>query len=98
MMPQTDEMVSEAKSIVREADVCGGVPTLEGTRIRVSDVVVAYDHQGLSPDEVAAEFEGLKVQDVHSALAFYHARPEEIREEIRERERRYDREQRQADR
>lgn len=79
-------MASEAKPVVRDPDVCGGSPTLEGTRIRVSDVVVAYDHHGLTPEEIVGEFPSLSLQDVHTALAYYHSRPEEVRAEIRERE------------
>jgi uncharacterized protein (DUF433 family) len=83
-MPET----AEARSVVSDDDVCGGFPRLEGTRIRVSDVAVAYDHHGLSPEEIVREFPALRLQDVHAALAHYHANAEEIRTEIREREER----------
>lgn len=78
-------MASDAKRVVTDASVCGGAPTLEGTRIRVSDIVVAYDLHDLSPEEIVGEFPSLRLQDVHAALAHYHSHPEEIREEIRER-------------
>lgn len=86
MTARLDEMISEARAVVRDPEVCGGVPILEGTRIRVSDVVVAYDHHELTPEEIAGEFPTLEIQDVHSALSYYHARPLEIRAEIQERE------------
>lgn len=82
-MPRPD---AEARDVVEDPEICGGAPILEGTRIRVSDVAVAYDHHDLSPEEIVLEFPTLRVQDVHAALACYHARPEAIREEIRERE------------
>lgn len=82
-MPRPD---AEARDVVEDPEICGGDPTLEGTRIRVSDVVVAYDHHDLSPEDIVLEFPTLRVQDVHAALACYHARSEAIREEIRERE------------
>lgn len=33
------EDVTEARTVVQDEEVCGGDPTLDGTRIRVSDVV-----------------------------------------------------------
>ena len=38
-----------AKKIVEKKGTCGGAPILNGTHIRVSDIVVEYDHRGLSP-------------------------------------------------
>lgn len=81
-MPET----AEARSIVTRDDVCGGVPILQGTRIRVSDVAVAYEDHGLTPEEIVAEFPALRVQDVHAALAYYHAHARVIRREIQDRE------------
>lgn len=86
MTRQMGKPASEIKSVVKDPAICGGVATLEGTRIRVSDVVVAYDYHDLTPEEIASEFPALGLQDIHAALAYYHSRPEEIREEIRERE------------
>lgn len=79
-------MTSDAKRVVSDPEVCGGAPRLEDTRIRVSDIVVAYDYQALSPEEIVAEFPALRLQDVHAALAYYHERPGEIRAELGERE------------
>lgn len=78
--------VVEARKVVKDADVCGGDPTLEGTRIRVSDIVVAFEHRGWSPEEIVREFPSLHIQDIHAALTYYYERPHEIREEIRNRE------------
>lgn len=85
-----DEMVSDARAVIRDVETCGGVPILEGTRIRVSDVVVAYDHHELTPEEIVGEFPRLEIQDVHSALAYYHSHPAVIRSEIEEREETFD--------
>ena len=38
-------IIQHAKDIVEKKDVCGGAPTLEGTRIRVSDIVIEYEHK-----------------------------------------------------
>mgnify|MGYP001612561287 CR=1 FL=1 len=79
------ELEIQARKIVRKEGTCGGVPILEGTRVRVSDVVVHYDFKGKSPEKVAEEF-SLSVADVFSALTYYFEHPGEIREEIRVRE------------
>ncbi len=75
-----------ARDIVENKSVCGGVPVLEGTRIRVSDIVIEYEHKGLSPEEIATEFPTLSVADVFSALKYYYEHPQKIREEIEKRE------------
>lgn len=74
--------VAEAKDVVKDPDVCGGDPTLQGTRIRVSDVVEGYEHRGLSPEEIVGELSSLTLADVFAALTYYHEHPEEIREEL----------------
>lgn len=81
-MPQLE---IQARKIVRKEGTCGGVPILEGTRVRVSDVAVHYDFKGESPEQVAEEF-SLSVADVFSALTYYFEHPNEIREEIKDRE------------
>ncbi len=76
------------KKIVEKKGTCGGVPILEGTRIRVSDIAIEYDHRGLSPEEIASEF-SISAADVFSALKYYYEHPLEIRKEIKDREERF---------
>ncbi len=64
--------------------VCGGKPCVAGTRIRVQDVMVWHELQGLTADEIVAQFPQLTLADVHAALAYYHDHREEIRREIRD--------------
>jgi uncharacterized protein (DUF433 family) len=74
--------------IVTTPGVLGGKPRIEGRRIGVLHVVDRI-HGGRTPDEVASMFE-LSLGEVHSALAYYHEHPEEmraLRERIAERER-----------
>jgi uncharacterized protein (DUF433 family) len=56
-----------------------GVPTpvLRGTGIRVRTVVVAARQWGLSPEQIAAEYD-LTVSQVEEALAFYEAHRTEV--------------------
>ena len=64
--------------------VCGGKPCVAGTRIRVWDIHVWHDLQGLSPAEIIADFPRLSVADVYAALAYYHDYREEIEQQARE--------------
>jgi uncharacterized protein (DUF433 family) len=52
-------------------------PVLRGTGIRVQTVVVAAQEWGLSPAQIAAEYDLTEVQ-VKDALAFYEAHRQEI--------------------
>jgi uncharacterized protein (DUF433 family) len=66
--------------------VCGGKARIAGHRIRVQDVVVWHEYQGLSPDEIVAQFPQIALADVYAALAYYHDHREEIHREMEEAE------------
>jgi uncharacterized protein (DUF433 family) len=71
--------------IVRDDDVMGGDPRLEGHRIsvlQVADLVLDADH---SPEYVADQL-GLTLAEVHAALSYYYDNPSEM-ESVRERHR-----------
>ena len=85
------DKVQKARQIVQDDAICGGDPTLDGTRIRVSDVVVQAEYQDKTPEEIVSSFPALSVQDVYAALTYYHERPTQIRQEIRSREERLNR-------
>lgn len=82
-MPQLE---IQARKIVRTEGVCGGVPILEGTRIRVSDIVIQHEHFKHSPEEITADFPALSIADIYAALTYYYEHPREIRDEIKARE------------
>lgn len=65
---------------------CGGKPHIAGHRIRVQDIVIWYEHQGMSPDEIVYHYPSITLADVHAALAYYYDHIEEIRQHIRESE------------
>ena len=71
------------RAIVHDADVLGGAPRLAGTRIGVIHVLRRYEG-GEVPEEIAADYDGVSVADVHNALAYAFDGPEEIRELERE--------------
>jgi uncharacterized protein (DUF433 family) len=72
--------------IVSTPEVLGGKPRIEGRRIGVLHVVDEIQ-SGRTPEEVTTQFD-LTLGEVHTALAYYHEHPEEmrkLREQIAER-------------
>jgi len=63
--------------IAKDPDTCGGLPRIEGTRIRVLDIV-ALHHRGLSPAEILDSYDHLTLAQVHSALAYYYDHKDEV--------------------
>ena len=73
--------------ITRDPAVCSGAPCVEGTRIRVVDVVSLHE-DGLSPGEIVRQFPSLKnAAEVYAALLYYHDHRDEIEADLREEER-----------
>lgn len=66
--------------------VCGGKPRIAGHRIRVQDIVIWHEHNGMSPDEILLHYPSITLSDIYAALAFYHDHREEIRQQIAESE------------
>lgn len=64
--------------------VCGGKPRIAGHRIRVQDIVIWYERQSLTPNEIVHQFPSITLADIHAALAYYYDHIEEIRQHIRE--------------
>jgi uncharacterized protein (DUF433 family) len=73
--------------IVKTKGVVGGKARIAGTRIRVMDVVVWYEHSHWSVKRILKEFPTITAADVHAALAYYHDNREEIEESFRAAER-----------
>ena len=68
--------------IVSTPGTCGGKPRIAGTRIRVKDVVLWHQHQGLAPAEIVSRWPHLTLAAVYAALAYYHDHREELNAEI----------------
>lgn len=73
--------------IVRTDDVMDGQPRIEGRRISVVQIAEWILDQGMSPEEVSAEFD-LDLADIFRALAFYYDNVDEMQEVKRERQQR----------
>jgi uncharacterized protein (DUF433 family) len=67
--------------IVRTPGVRGGKARIDGTRICVVDVAIAYQ-QGHRPEEIQTCFSSrpLTLAEVMSALAYHYDHPEELEE------------------
>lgn len=77
--------VKEKKSrIVKNDEVLGGKPRIDGTRIGVVDVVELYSELDYPPEQIAMQLD-LRMEQVFSALQYFYEHPDEIREEMRER-------------
>ncbi len=73
------ETVKRVGKIRKDPNICNGAPVVEGTRTRVLDIVIAFEHEGLSPDEIVERYPQLDLGDVHSALSYYYKNIDEIK-------------------
>ena len=69
--------------IDRDPGVRGGRPKVAGTGVTVLRIVGWYK-RGLTPEEIATQYGHLTLAQVHAALAYYHANPEEIERDLAE--------------
>jgi len=64
--------------ITKDPRVCGGNACIDGTRIRVMDIVCLLK-EGHAPEQMVNVFSvTLTLGQVHAALAYYYDHPEEI--------------------
>ena len=79
---------SAAPHITKTPGVCGGRACIDGTRIRVMDIVVLH-RMGKKPEEMLTHYSSrpLTLAEVHAALAYYFDHREEIEESFAEDER-----------
>ena len=75
-----------ASHIESKPGVCGGKPCVAGTRIRVEDIRVWHELQGLTPEEIIARHPQLSLADIHAALTYYYDHRDEIQRQCREAE------------
>src|SRR5713101_5885861 len=63
----------------------GGRPKIAGTGVTVMRVAAWYK-MGLTPEEIGTQYGHLSLAQIHAALAYYHANPEEIEADLAEEE------------
>lgn len=68
--------------IVKTPETCGGRARIAEHRVRVQDIVILSEYQGMTPDEIVARLPTITLADVHSALAYYFDHAQEIQQEI----------------
>ena len=64
--------------------ICGGKPCITGTRIRIQDIYIWHELQGLSADDIVSRFPQVTMADVYAALAYYWEHREEIERQMQE--------------
>jgi uncharacterized protein (DUF433 family) len=74
---------STTERITKTPGVCGGRACIAGHRVRVLDIAIWHEQQGLTPDEIVSQIPSITLADVHAALAYYYDHREEIQDEIR---------------
>ncbi len=75
---------TEALRIQSSPDVCGGYPCVAGTRVRVLDVYVSHEIQGMTPDEILFAHPNITLPDVHLALAYSYLHREDILKQLQD--------------
>lgn len=70
--------------IVKNPDVRGGRPIIDGTTITVEDVAIAMIYHQQDADGIA-EWYNLTLAQVHAALAYYYQHQAEIDENLKRR-------------
>lgn len=80
MMRPMSLRTSEYKHIVLDSK---DRPVIQGTRLKVRDLVMAHLAHGWSADEIAWQFQAITLAQVHSALSYYFDHKAEMDAEIR---------------
>lgn len=73
----------EKRHIVATPNVLGGKPRIDGTRIAVEHIAIAYN-SGQRPEEIVDNYEGILLSDVFAALTYYFDHKDEIDKRIEE--------------
>jgi uncharacterized protein (DUF433 family) len=68
--------------IVVRKGYCGGSPVIAGTKFPVRSVVNYVLRQGMTPEELVAEFRYLTLAQVHDALSYYYDHQGEVDRDI----------------
>jgi uncharacterized protein (DUF433 family) len=63
--------------ITKIPGVCGGRPAIDGTRVRVVNIVF-LQKEGYTPEQMLKEYPDLNLAQVHAALTYYYDHKDEI--------------------
>jgi uncharacterized protein (DUF433 family) len=70
-------------NLVRTPGICGGRLRIDGTGMTVNQIVTLYK-QGLSAEEIVAEYPHRSLSEIYTVLAWYHAHKEQFDQELAE--------------
>ena len=73
---------TEPNRIQTSPNVCGGYPCIAGTRVRVLDVYISHEIQGMTPDEILFAHPNITLADVYFALAYSFLHREDILKQL----------------
>ena len=76
-------IVQSIDLIVKNPEIRGGRPCIEGTGLRVTDLVFAHLFHKRTPDEIASDYE-ISLAQVYASLAYYYEHKPELDEDIRQ--------------
>jgi uncharacterized protein (DUF433 family) len=68
--------------VIRDPEIRGGQPVIEGTTLRVSDLAAYHTLAGLSSEQLSVQFD-LDLGRVHAALSYYYQNKPAVDAEIR---------------
>ena len=80
-MPRTALKVRHPHIEARKG-FCGGSPVIVGTKFPVRSVVNYVLRQGMTPEELAAEFRHLTLAQIHDALSYYYDHQADVEQDI----------------
>jgi len=78
------EEVRSHPYVIQDERISGGSAVIKGTRTRVVDIVLEYEYQVYSPDEIISAHPHLTLQQIHDALSYYYENREEIDKRIKD--------------
>ena len=70
--------------IVADRKICGGSPTIKGTRTKVIDIAIRYTLIGMDPDQIIEQYPHLNLAQIHDALSYYFEHKKTLDKEYRE--------------
>jgi uncharacterized protein (DUF433 family) len=70
--------------VIQDERISEGSAVIKGTRTRVVDIVIEYEYQVYSPDEIISAHPHLTLQQIHDALSYYYENREEIDKRIKD--------------
>ena len=69
--------------IIIDPQIKKETPVIVGTRTKVMDIVIRYEHGGMTPDQIVDQFPHLTLAQIHDALSYYYEHKSELDEQYK---------------